>query len=388
MSRLGANLPHRWLVGLAAALLLLGGLSLLARDTSPGDDTGPALQIDSNRPRGARALLLWLREVGYEPNTLAFRAFEIAPGTDALFVFRPTYTFSDSDIEHIATWVERGGVLFIVDDRGNALLSHFDASISQRGSRPASATPLQPILSAPAVHEVSTTGVSVADLADPAWIPVLGIDGSTQRPILALRPWGDGWVYVLADTFPVSNAGIADADNAALVLNILAGIPPGGVITFDAYHQGLTEHGTLSARFVREPWGWAIIYASAIVFLYLAFSGMRFGRATPVAPIQMLRTRAEYVGTMGGMLRRGQHHDWLRQQYAVQVKRAVGTRYGVRADQPASEFITALLAHRPDADDLGPVLERLEYGGNLDEGTVVALMREAGTIQQRLTGER
>jgi hypothetical protein len=388
MSRIGAQLPYRWVLLLLAALLLLGLLSLATRQTEPGEDAGPALQVDSNRPRGARALLVWLREIGYDPQTLAFRSFQIDPGTDALFVLRPTFTFSSSDLDEITGWVERGGVLLIVDDRGNDLIHHFDAGINRRAAQPGVATPLLPLFSAPTVSEVAIERASIATLHDPAWIPVLGIDGSRQRPVAALRRWGDGWVYVLTDTFPVSNAGLGQSDNAALVLHLLAGIPPGGTIVFDAYHQGLTEHGTLTARFVREPWGWAIIYAGGTLFLYLAISGRRFGRATPVAPIQTLRTRAEYVGTMGDMLRRGHHHDWLRRQYVVQVKRALGSRYGVRADQPAREFVATLERYQPDASELGPVLERLEDPGQLDEAVTIALLHQADAVQKRLTGRR
>jgi hypothetical protein len=383
------NVPHRWLILLGAGLLMLGLLSLLVRDTTPDDDSGPALRASSNRPRGARALMIWLTELGYRPRTIAYRAFDVDPSTRALFVLRPTYVFADHEIEQIGRWVERGGVLLIVDDGDNALLNYFDAGVQRRGSVAVqTATPLQPLFLNPPVETVTVSRASTISTRDPTWIPVLGIDGSNEQPVAAMRSVGNGRVYVIADPYPVSNAGIGEADNAAVILNILAGLPRGSVIAFDEYHQGLTEHGTLSARLVREPWGWAIIYAAALIFLYLALSGRRFGRAATPAPIATLRSRAEYVATISGLLRRGQHLGWLRQQYASQVKRSLGSRYRVRADQPARPFIEALRARNPNAADLATALEQLESSGELDEQATITLMREVDTMQKRMTGSR
>jgi hypothetical protein len=92
------------------------------------------------------------------------------------------------------------------------------------------------------------------------------------------------------------------------------------------------------------------------------------------------------VTTLGSMLRRGKHESWLRQNYAAQVKRALGSRYRVRADQPAREFVTALSARRADAADLAVPLERLEAPQPLDEATTLALMRDVDAIKRRMGG--
>ena len=116
------------------------------------------------------------------------------------------------------------------------------------------------------------------------------------------------------------------------------------------------------------------------------FSGRRFGKALPPPPSWARRSSGEYVATLGAMLRRGKHDDWLRQHYAAQVKRGLGHRYRIRADQPAREFVTALAARRADAADLAIPLEHLEVPGHLDEATRLALIRDIYNIQRRLTG--
>ncbi|HEX5165417.1 MAG TPA: hypothetical protein VFV93_08485, partial [Thermomicrobiales bacterium] len=148
----------------------------------------------------------------------------------------------------------------------------------------------------------------------------------------------------------------------------------------------LTEHGTLNQRLVREPWGWAVLWAAAFTFAWLAFSGKRFGKALRPPPSWARRSSGEYVTTLGTLLRRGKHERWLRDHYAAQVKRAIGSRYRIRADQPAREFASALSERRADAADLAAPLERLESPQPLDGATTLALMRDVDDLKRRMGG--
>jgi hypothetical protein len=191
---------------------------------------------------------------------------------------------------------------------------------------------------------------------------------------------------LIAAEYPLSNAGVGEADNGALALSLLVGLPRGSRIVFDEYHHGLTEHGTLNARLVREPWGWALIYLGVAVFAYLALAGRRFGRAVAPAGTRVHRSSAEYVETLGGLLRRGRHAGWLRDHYASQVKRALGARFRVPADQPAQAFIAELAPRRPEAAALAAPLARLETPARLDDAETLALMREIDRIERELLG--
>jgi hypothetical protein len=377
---------YRWIIAIAASLLLLGLISVIAYDPEPGEDTGPALRTASNWPSGARALLIWLSDLGYQPETIAFRQFSIDPATRVLFVFQPTHEFAAGDINEIQRWVDGGGVLIVASDHPNALMDAYEASVVRQPLASQRATPLQPVFAQPPVETAQVSGAAWLELHDPEWVALLAPDAEPAHPVLATRAAGAGTVFALSDPFVFSNEAIGEADNAAVILNLLAGIPRGSVVAFDEYHQGLTEHGTLTARITREPWGWAIMYVSLLIPIYLALSGRRFGRATPRSRIAALRSRAEYVATMGAMLRRGNHHDWVRRQYAVQVKRTLGARYGVRADQPAREFVAAVAERGGDVETLGPLLERLETPYPVSEQEAVALMRETDMAQKRITG--
>jgi hypothetical protein len=381
----GVLSSYRWIMFLAGGLLLVGLVSALVYE-SDRDNSGPVLRTSSSGPYGARALMIWLADLGYEPSTLAFRQFSIDPDTRVLFVLQPTHVFAGSDIGEILGWVEGGGVLVVASESPNALLDAYGVSVVRQNLGQQTPSPLQPVLVNPPVQTTQVWGSAWLELNDPGWTPLLRAEGERFLPLMAARDVGAGTVFALSDPYLFSNGGIGAEDNGALILNMLAGVPPGSEIAFDEYHQGLTEHGTLSARLSREPWGWAIIYVTVVTLLYLAVSGRRFGRATQPAPIAALRSRAEYVATMGAMLRRGNHHDWLRRQYAVQVKRALGSRYRVRADQPAREFMAAIGDRSGDFVELGPLLERLETPQPLGERETIELMREVETIQNRMTG--
>jgi hypothetical protein len=249
-----------------------------------------------------------------------------------------------------------------------------------------SATPLQPVFTAPTLEQATVNATTHFELPDAAWIPLLGAGDDDGEPVAAVLTHGRGRIHVLSSEFALSNTGIGDADNAAYVLHVLAGVPRGGTVVFDEYHHGLTEHGTLTQRLVREPWGWAVLWTVAFTFAWLAFSGKRFGKALATPPSWARRSSGEYVTTLGSMLRRGKHENWLRQNYAAQVKRALGSRYRVRADQPAREFVAALGERRADACDLAVPLERLEAPQPLDEATTLGLMRDVDAIKRRMGG--
>lgn len=382
----GAFAAWRWLIVLLVGLLLLGLVSVIFSNTDPASDSGPALRTGSNRPNGARALLVWLEDLGYHTSTNAFREFSVDPATRVLFVLRPTEAFEDDALAEIAAWVQSGGILIMAADTPNALMSDWGVHVLRQTLGTQHAAPRQPVFLDPPVHNTRFEGFAVLTLNHTAWTPLISTPGDVTRPLLAVRHVGNGTVYALSDPFIFSNRAIGDLDHAALVLNLLSDVPAGSQVTFDEYHHGLTEHGTLNARLLREPWGWAIIYVAVTFMLYLAFSGRRFGRAAPHAPIAALRSRAEYVATMGALLRRGNHTAWLRTQYAIQIKRALGARFQVRADQPARDFATAIGLRGGDISEIGPLLERLESSYTLSEQETIELMRDVERVTNRLTG--
>ena len=382
------RLPHLpvLLVGL---VLLLTGLAILGRsdaaeDEAAGRSSAPSLSVHSNRPDGARALALWLAELGYRPVPIEYRPFAIDPAVDLLFLLTPTIEFSAADLAQIDGWVRQGGTLVIVVEWPDDWHEDLGFAVRQRAAPLAEAVPRQPVFGSLSPHRVQAEATAELRL-EPNWVPLLGGSGpgDGEGVIAAVKSVGNGRIFVVSAKRPLSNAGLGQADNWWLLPYLLADVPAGATIAFDEYHHGLTEHGTLAARLVREPWGWAILSATGLLLAYVALRGRRFGRAVPPLPTGTRRSRGEYVATLAALLRQGRHRDWLRRQYAGQFKRAVGFRYGIPADLPARDFVAALAARRPEAGALTAPLERLEGAGRLDDAAVVVLMRELETARAR-----
>lgn len=377
---------HRGWLAIGALILMLSVLAVISNERRQPEGSAPPLSSHSNQPDGARALALWLHEIGYRSERIEFQPFRLDHGIDALFVLAPTRGFEDGEVTETLRWVRSGGTLVVATEQDNALLQALDAVVRAQSSFADTAAPVQPVFSGPPLRSITIDGGAVLRLAHPDWVAVLG-DGD-ETTVGATRQLGAGRVFVLASEYTFSNVALNEADNAALTRHVLAGLPHGSRVVFDEYHHGLTEHGTLNARLVREPWGWAILYSITAVFAWTAFAGKRFGRAVPPVPPGTRRSSAEYVSTLGGLLRRGNHGDWLRQHYVAQVKRALGARFRVPSDQPTPAFVAAIALRRPEARALEAPLTRLEQGAQLDEHATIALMREVDAVTRTISGNR
>jgi hypothetical protein len=376
--------PSRSALLVAAVLgIALIGLALfepyLGKPEAGG--AGPPT-IHSSGPGGARALALWLGDLGYEVVSIEGRPFAVEPRVDVLFVLDPFSGLTDGHADAIAGWVERGGTLVLADDRANPLVGRLGGDVVVTSSEIVRAVPRQPLLLGP-VREVEAATRARLALGGDDWVPLLGPAGRGVS-VAALVSRGKGRVFLLSTLRPFSNGGIGAADNADLILALLGGQPAGATVAFDEYHHGLTEHGTLLARLVREPWGWALMWSSAAAFAYLALAGRRFGRARPDAGERPARGRGEYVATLAESLRQGRQRDWLRRAYVAQLKRGLGRRFRVGADLPAPAFVAALAARRPEAAALAEPLARLESPIGLSEAGLVEAMRRAERLRSRL----
>lgn len=381
---MSGRVSTRLLVALAAVLGLVVGLAVLVdRYAAPGS-AGPTLSVHSSLPNGARALSLWVADLGYETESLEYRPFAVDPEAQALFIMAPTRDMTEAQAAETIAWVERGGTLVLVAGRQGPLLDRLGVKVGSQGAA-GKAIPLQPVFLSPPLREVEVTTVSALSFSRPEWVPLLGMENGNEV-IAGVARLGSGRAFVLTAEHPLSNEGLARADNWALAHYFLRGVPAGALVLFDEYHHGLTEHGTLNKMLFSEPWGWAVLYTGALLFAYVVLSGRRFGPARMPEGAGSRRSRSEYVATVAALLRQGKHRDWLCRQFADQVKRSLGSRYRVRADLPATEFVAALARVRPDAQELEEPLHQLERGPISGDGTAVDLMREVEVTRVRLEG--
>ena len=371
----------------STAALAATGLALLLLAVSaaylPSDAAGPRLSIYSTGDEGARGLYLWAQDLGYATESLEYRPFDLGR-QEMLFALSPTTPYEDAELDKITRWVEAGGTLVHVADGSNKLLERLgleSAPVAGLGTTQVLAS--QPFPGATGAPLGGLHAVWQLKARDPAWARLVA--GASNTPTAGVsRVLGRGRVYVFSAPGLLDNEGLRSPENRALAAHLVAGVRSGATVAFDEYHHGLTERGTLARRLATEPWGWAVLYALAAGFGFAVLAGRRFGPALPPVAIEPARTRGEYVRTLAALLRESGHRAWAGRQYAAQLKRSVGERFGVPSDQPAAAFAHSLARRAPAAADLATPLSALESAQIDDRGLVLAV-QAAERVRNRLS---
>jgi hypothetical protein len=369
-------------------VLVLGGLVVLlvvltAISVRPSNSGLPALSAQSSEPSGGRALALWLEGLGYRVFEIDTEPFTVESNVDALFILAPSAAFDDDAVQAVADWVQGGGQLVLATSGGpRALLERFGLRLRFAGDRLGEATVAQPVLRQPPVERVRVDTWEVVEGAD-GLAPWLVAD---DHVVLGSRPYGQGEIIVMTTLRPLSNEGLAEPESAALALNLIGRLPPGARIGFDEYHHGFVRGTTrgLWQLLLANYWGWAVIYAVALGYLYLWLRGRRFGPPLG-APRGARRSVSEYVASLGALYRRAGQRAYLADRLADQLKRDLAAGLGLNARLPDESFAQAVAERRATTPAaLADGLARLRAGGRLAERDLLALVRETDALKARL----
>lgn len=370
------------LAGLFAALAALIALGPARSTSAPGSSASS----HASGPGGALALYRWLGALGYDVDRLQYAEFAPDPDADLLIVLGPTERYSDEEAAAVAAWVAAGGTLLVAEGRPGAfgmganLLEAFDlavAPVDDAGEPPERVAVLQPALGdppaltleAPASGAISTERADVARLA-----------GSEGRPVLVGLQHGEGYVYASSAVHPFTNGGIGQADNAAMALNLLRRVEPGGRVVFDEYHHGFQGEASLRTLLLGTPWGWATLYAAAVGAAYMALTGRRFGRPVPLREEAGRRSSAEYLESLAGLLRRAGRADYLQGHFRSAFKRRLARAHGLNPDLDDAAYLEALADVSPaQARSAREVLAGLAQAAP-DEQAILRAVAEADRI--------
>jgi hypothetical protein len=379
---------RREIIILAALFLALIGFTIWAQQAPAEDEVSVRPTTHSSRPEGALALYRWLDAIGYNVQRLEYTEFELDDTVDALFVLSPAQPFNRTQTDRLLEWVEGGGTLIISEDTprlfggGSAVLEALEIEAGFPDGEQSSAiieraTILQPLLSDPPVQEllVRTDQVLTSERTD--FVPIAG---SSEATVLAGLKQGAGYIYISSASYPFTSAGLADENNAAMVLNLLRRVPPGGRILFDEYHHGYFTPPSLRTLILNSPWGRALIYALAILVLYLLLTGRRFGRPVPLREEVARRSSAEYVENMADLFQRGGKREYILRHYYVHLKRRLARPFGLSPAMEDERFVAELASVRDiDAAKLRELLTRMRQPPP-DESTLLRLINEADTF--------
>lgn len=379
------------IIGLFLALILFVALGPRRQQTQAGVD---APTTYSDQDAGALALYRWIGALGYDARRLEYRPFELGEEDAALVMLNPSEPVTRPQARDTLAWVERGGTLILADDTPalfgapNALLTELKVEVAVYSDTATivQADPDQPALDQP---PMGVADVRAGRVLVPRRDDYVTLVGAPDAILVAGIKLGRGYVYVSSTSRPFTNAGLRDPEHAALVLNLLRRVPPGGRVLFDEIHHGFATPPQASGVLLSSPWGWAATYALIATALYLVLSGRRFGRPVPLPESVERRSSAEYVESMADLFLRGGKRGYIQRHYLTAFKRRLARPYAINPQLDDEAFVAELARARAvDTPALRGLLARLraEPAGEAEFVRTVAEAEATATMFEQSRG--
>lgn len=365
-----------WLV--AGLLAVLGVVTALAGARQTQQATPPPLASFSNAPDGARALRLWLQDLGYKVRDDSPDPFAVPDEASLALMLEPSTPVTTGEWKALDKWVEAGGTLVLAGDGlGTALATeHYTITLAYLTETAPSLTAQMPLFASPPLPRTAAVQAQAylsTDRRDVA--PLLATDAG---PVALSFAQGKGRVIVSAAPFAFTNAGLKQAGNPELVLNLIPAAARGAA-WFDEWHHDVRP-STADAAGIAGPEDWlrftpaghALLFAAAVIFLALLLRGGRFGRPVPLPKDTARRAPLEYITAMANLHRRARQRRAALRHYHDQLKRRLGRRYRLDPGLRDSEYVTRLAGLRPalDADGLRALLMALAQPAVSEDGLV------------------
>ena len=248
-------------------------------------------------------------------------------GASVVFLLGATEFVDEEDVTAARAFLQNGGTLVVATDAGfaeTALLRAFGADLSGRAL--SSEYDTTSVLAAPArANRIVLDRGATLNLGD-RWSPVARVG---EQTIAAMTREGRGTVVLVSSLAPFVNALLGEGDNSRFALSLAAsGFGAGHSVGFDEYHHGAHPSPELLAVLERTWLGRALLVVAGIVFVYLLWSGRRFGPPLPADP-RPPRSSLDYVRGFAGLVRRSGRDEIARDRLRRDLRVGLAARYGL-----------------------------------------------------------
>ncbi|TMF23551.1 MAG: hypothetical protein E6I28_12585 [Chloroflexi bacterium] len=248
-------------------------------------------------------------------------------GASVVFLLGATEFVDEEDVTAARAFLQNGGTLVVATDAGfaeTALLRAFGADLSGRAL--SSEYDTTSVLAAPArANRIVLDRGATLGLGD-RWSPVARVG---EQTIAAMTREGRGTVVLVSSLAPFVNALLGEGDNSRFALSLAAsGFGAGHSVGFDEYHHGAHPSPELLAVLERTWLGRALLVVAGIVFVYLLWSGRRFGPPLPADP-RPPRSSLDYVRGFAGLVRRSGRDEIARDRLRRDLRVGLAARYGL-----------------------------------------------------------
>ena len=322
---------------IAAGLLVITVVVVLvmARGTTGGEGRSGSVYDDG--AGGAAALRTYLSSLGAAPTTLEGDAFAPA-GARVVVLLGASELVTDADVAKVRDFVRTGGTVIVATELGlaeRALLGAYGISVAGVAAPGSHALASAAFADPPARTFVIDRGVVFAAGAN---ADVVATDG--RAPLIVSVREGSGVFIAVGSLWPFIGGGLADGDNARVVLALAKPALSGGALAFDEYHHGVHPSSDVMVLLEQTWAGRALVFAAAITLLYLILTGRRLGPPIPLT-VRPARSSLEYVRGFAGLVRRSGRGEVARRRLRADLRAGLARELGL---DPATDFERVLVA--------------------------------------------
>ena len=285
-----------WKILILAAVLLLALVGATMMVSPPAQDPFGLACSRSPAPTGAKATFLLLQSLGYRLIRWQRPEAELPPpAAGAVLVLAgPMEPFSRGARQAVRDFAGAGGTVLTTGDEGARLVPDGEAGAGERlavGWR--TYPPLVPSPLARGAPEIvmAPQAAWAADRGEQ-----LAIYGDDEAKVVVTSRKGKGRFIWWASSTPLSNAGLREKGNLALLLGALG--PAGRTVIWDEYSHG--HRGSLLGYVGKTPLPWAVAQAALLAIAVCLTFARRSG------PVRRPFTEArlsplEFVDTLGDL---------------------------------------------------------------------------------------
>jgi hypothetical protein len=181
-------------------------------------------------------------------------------------------------------------------------------------------------LCAPALYDLQLL------LPDPSLVPLIQTDEGVLFAEIVPAPAPDQRRFVLADPDLLANHGLHRAQNAALILAMVAYMEPAqGVVLIDEILHGYLQRPTLIRELGRFPLVFATLQFALLALLVLWAGVRRFGPPLPEAP-PSVADKVFSIKNTAELVHVGHHTAHMTRRYLSMTAEAVAQRLGAPAE--------------------------------------------------------
>ena len=351
-----------------AVLAVVVAINVIAAlvDALAPSPSGPPSSSFATKPEGLAAWAELARRSGIPVRALRDPPSDASLDGSGTVAVMDAGPITPDEARALRDFAERGGrVIAGGEPRGwTATLLGTDVPPDWDSDGPERARRLAETPETAGVARVRTAGDGRWTQADGAERALAGDDGS----LLLVRQVGSGRVALLADTSPLQNRLLDEADNAALAL-ALSGRGP---LTFVESVHGYGRESGLAALPARFAWALIGLVLAALVFM--AARGRRLGpperERRELAP-----PRRAYVDSLAATTARGKAREEAVAPVRDEARRRLARRAGLREDAGDEAWLEAARGAGLDDDAARALTARAS-----DDDAVVATGRALAAL--------